>query len=209
MRGKNKPYYNIDREYENLINEIRVEKGLTLKELASLIGTSPSHLWNISQGLVSPFHEKDSYLKGVYLKGGSLKEWALHLEKVFGYDLSEIFPREICSIEANSLTDEQVAYIAHSFGDVYGDWDAYSRDTRKFNTYISVLSIMEKYLNHTQRNIITLIYFGNRNYREIGKIYGRTEGSVRQLEERVLRLIRFYYYRFKKYRSHLLTSEGG
>ena len=174
-----KPRYNVNKEYENLINEIRVEKGLTLQNLASLIKISPSHMWHISQGYHGPLNEKS----------GHLKEWVPRLEKVLGYDLSEIFPRAVCSIAANNLTDEQIALIAHG----YDSNDKIDKRLWIIETFNLVLNVIEKHLSHRERTVIRLRFFKNMTLREIGNMFELSHDRIRQIEAKGLRLIRHYY----------------
>jgi DNA-directed RNA polymerase specialized sigma subunit len=170
-----KPRYNITKEYENLINEIRVEKGLTLEKLASLIGISPSHMWGISQGYHGPLHEQ----------GGYLKKWVSRLENILGYGLSEIFPRDICSIEANNLTDEQIAIIAHGYGDqeLTDVWE------------LGVVAIViQKYLSEREKIVIISRFFEGMTLEETGNIFGVSRDRARQIEAKALRLIRKFYH---------------
>jgi len=175
-----KPRYNEDHEYENLINEIRVEQGLTLKELASKVETHPTYMWRIAQGYEGPYH----------FSSGRLKDWAIKLQQVFGYDLSEIFPREVCSIENSNLTNYQLTYIAQGYeGDYYTDVET------KFDRCARAEMVkdgIQKCLTAREQLVLDLRFNHNKTLKQIGDVIGIKNERVRQLEARSLRLLREY-----------------
>jgi transcriptional regulator with XRE-family HTH domain len=173
-----KAWYNEDREYENLINEIRVEQGLTLKDLASKIGISQGHMWHISHAYTGPYHST----------GGRLKDWAIKLQEVFGYDLSEIFPREVCSLQTSNLTNGQLAFIAHGYtGPNYGD----SKIDRLFK-YMSMRNGIRELLTPRERIILHYRYERGEEFSYISKVIGFSNQRCRQVEWRAMRVLRGY-----------------
>lgn len=172
------PRYNEDREYENLINEIRVEQGYTLKKLGSLIGVGQSHLWRISQGYEGPyFHD-----------GSRLKDWAIKLEEVFGYDLSEIFPREVCTLQTSNLTNDQLAYIAHGYlGPTYGN--------DNIDVMLKCMSMrngIRELLTPRERIILHYRYERGEEFSYIAKVIGFSKQRCRQVEWQAIMVLRGY-----------------
>lgn len=53
----------------------------------------------------------------------------------------------------------------------------------------SAKMIMEEELSEEQREAITLRFFGGLSNKEIAKVLGKTEGTVRQMQSRALRLL--------------------
>lgn len=173
-----KPRYNQNREYENLVNEIRIEMGLTLKQLGRLIGVCPSLMWFISQGYTGPFRNKK----------GKLKQWAEKLQAVFQCDLSEIFPREICNIKTSQLTNDQLCEIAHG--------RLYNQTIESPHTWLRNVFAHEaisKVLTDRQRTVLKLRYEKECCLETIGPLIGGVKKErVRQIEAKSLRLIRQY-----------------
>jgi len=101
--------YDTSKEYENRINELRVEEGYTLRDLAKQIGIKhTSTLWTITQGYIGPIDRR-----------GQVKSWALKLSEILKADLAYIWPREICEIKRGELIETQVLDFtigAYSFG---------------------------------------------------------------------------------------------
>lgn len=189
-----KPNYDENREYENLVNEIRVEQGYTLKELASLVGISGSHMWFISAGLSGPYHGRS----------GKLKEWASKLQTVFGYDLSEIFPREVCTLQTSNLTNYQLTNIAQGYeGDYYTDVET---KVDRCERAAIVMGGIHKCLTEREKKVLELRFYRNKTLQEIGDIIGLSRDRIRQLEARSLRILRGYVAKFRnesmEYMSH-------
>jgi transcriptional regulator with XRE-family HTH domain len=176
---KTKPWYNENREYENLINEIRVEQGLTLRELGSKLEMSSQNLWYVAQGYAGPYN-----------RSGKLKVWAVKLQQIFGYELSEIFPREVCSLETSNLTNDQLTYIAQGYeGDYYTDIET------KFDR-CALAALVRKGINDCltkrEKKILNLRFDENQTLDQIGKVIHLSRDRVRQLEARSLRILRGY-----------------
>ena len=173
-----KPFYNEDREYENLINEIRVEQGYTLKKLGSLIGVGQSHLWRITQGYEGPYFQN----------GSRLKDWAAKLEEVLGYHLSEIFPREVCNIQTSNLTNDQLAYMAHGYlGSTYGD-----SSIERMMKYMTMKEGIQKFITPRERVILHYRYEREKEFSYIAKVVRLSSQRCRQLEWRGIRVLRGY-----------------
>jgi len=181
------PRYNENREYENLINEIRVEQGYTLRELASLIDITQGHMWSISQGYIGP------YRGGT----GKLKEWAKKLQEVFDYHLSEIFPREVCSLQTSNLTNDQIADIAHGYNSHW--YKDNNVKTERMAWSFMVREAFENCLDERQVSVLKLRFLEDKTLKETGEIWGVQQERIRQIEAGALRLIRGYVSRTLKW----------
>ncbi len=181
-----KPWYNEDREYENLINEIRVEQGYTLRELGSKLGMSSQALWRITQGYTGPYNRST----------GKLKDWALKLQDIFGYELSEIFPREVCSIKTSNLLNCQLRRIAHGYqGEYYADLEF------KFNHYALkelVWKGVETCLTKREQKVMHMRFNEDKTLDQISKVLHVNKERVRQIEATSLRILRGYVSRTEK-----------
>jgi transcriptional regulator with XRE-family HTH domain len=172
------PRYNTNREYENLINEIRVEQGLTLKELASKIGVSPGHMWHISNAYTGPYFSTTA----------KLKDWAVKLQEVFGYELSEIFPREVCSLQTSNLTNDQLAYIAHGYlGPSYGEYDI-----DRFLKCLTMKEGIHKFLTPRERVILHYRYELDQEFSHIAELFNLSTQRCRQIEREAIHVLGGY-----------------
>lgn len=171
------PRYNENREYENLVNEIRVEQGLTLKELASKIGICQGQMWNISQGYTGPY----------WYRSGKLKDWAIKLQEIFGYHLSEIFPREVCNIQTSNLTNDQLAYIAHGYVEkTYGDSSLDRLEKHmSLREGVKLLTQREKLIMHYRHEL-------DQEFSYISKVIGIGTVRCRQIEWTCFKILRGY-----------------
>ena len=182
MRKHYYPHYDESKEYENNINAIRVEKGLTLREVAEAIGTTASHVWFISQGYTGPFATKS----------GKLKRWAKRLQEFFGYDLSEIFPREVCSLDSTYLTDDQICEMAHGHHYSYSDPESVIFETSRL---LNVFEIIAEKLTIKQRRVLYMMYILDMTRAEVAELLGVSDTLVMFTEMKSLRLIRQAYAR--------------
>ena len=89
-------HYNTDREWENYIQEVRVERGLTISELAEKAETSSSQLVQLMSGIISPLYQ-------IGRRKGLVKPWVERICVVLNVEPEHMFPREICPIEDPSL----------------------------------------------------------------------------------------------------------
>ena len=137
-------------------------------------------MWQITQGYQSPFSERSGYVKS----------WATKLEKVLGYDLTEIFPREVCSPirKGMILTNDQIISIAHSYGN--------ERNINKDDLQI-VFQAIDECLDERQKKVIELIFYEGFTYEKTGDVFSLSRERIRQIFEKSLRLIRGYYARQK------------
>jgi DNA-directed RNA polymerase specialized sigma subunit len=173
------PSYRLDREYENLVNEIRVEQGFTLASLGKELGIATNHVWQITQAYVGPTDEKS----------GKLRPWAKKMEELFGYDLSEIFPREFCNLQKrHALTDEQVAHICHG-NQPHNPYD---------EVLASVMQAMKKVLTRRERSCMLAYHFDGLTYDEIGKVHKVCGCRAGQIIAKAEMKIREYLYLSEK-----------
>jgi len=86
--------YNTSREYENSINELRIERGLSIRELADHAGVCAGTMLNLAQGMISPFYQRGSI--------NSLKPWVKEVAELLKVSVAELFPFEMCDINRKS-----------------------------------------------------------------------------------------------------------
>jgi RNA polymerase primary sigma factor len=147
------PFYNTHghKEYENNLNKLRIDYGLTLPELAQKIGINKSHVWRIAEGYEGPF-----YARTKETEKPQVKKWGKKLCELFNNcDILEIFPREGCFIGGHKeLTEYQIHFSLTNI-DNYRQ-DAYD----KLNTKILKQSIMRVIRTLTPREafVIRKIY---------------------------------------------------
>lgn len=172
---KYKPFYRLDREYENRLNEVRVEEGLSFRELAEKMGQeykAPQYLWALSQGYISPIN-----------RHGEIKPWVEYLCAVLHAEPSYIFPREICDISNQlGLVYDQAVDMIHGRK---LDEDTYLSEDLK-----SILKKTLRTLPPRYGKILVLRFYDNLTLEEIAKIFRLSKDRVRQIEARALRLLR-------------------
>lgn len=168
-----KPSYNRTREYENRVNELRVEEGYTLKTLAGQIGVTPGWLWHISQGYSTPL-----------MRGGGIKEWAKRMMKALHAELAYIFPREICEIKRGELIEMQLADALH------GDYD----DFVKYELEQNIETLLGSLPDERMKPVI-LMRLCSWTFEDIGCEFHITRERVRQIEARALRYMKHPAYR--------------
>jgi RNA polymerase sigma factor (sigma-70 family) len=180
--------YDTTKEYENNINELRVEHSLTLKQLANLIQISHNYLWKITQGYHGPINQNGK-------KFGQIKPWAKKLELIFNCELFQIFPREICDINWNKiLVKTQIASIVHSY-ETEEERKGRLLDQQR-STWIDLG--MEEVLSERERTIIKLRYLNSKSYQDIGNIYEVSRERIRQICCRSLNLLINYCFKMEK-----------
>jgi len=173
MNRRKQPHYNTKREYENLINEIRLEKGLTIFKLAQKAGIIAAEVQKLAQGLISPI---DCY--------GALKPWVSKLCEALESDPYDVFPREVCYLTKHGITPDQFIdmwYPEYPF--LNEEYIITAEQATTIDTILSTLPQREK-------NIILDRFYHDKTLQGIGNKLGITRERVRLLESNALRDIR-------------------
>jgi len=167
--------YNTKREYENKINEFRVQDGISLQQLADTIGSTVGTVQNAANAMISPRK-----------RNGETKRWAKELLRVFNCKFSELFPFEQCEIRRDELTDDQKAEITTSTF-TYKSNDMI--ELRLLRSYI--VKVIKTLKDKKERKVIVLRFFKDWSYTEISEHMGYS-GPTRicQIEARALRKLR-------------------
>lgn len=175
----NIPHYDETKEYENKINEIRVEMGISLDKLCKVIGINKQQLWKITQGYEGPMYERG-------YERGSLKPWARKLVHALGYSIEKIFPREFCDITLKKpLLDCQIVPIVHSYG---------NQIPENISDIVSELfEIMTTVLSERDIEILDYHLYHDLTNQDIGDIFSISRERVRQIIKRSLNKVRKKY----------------
>jgi len=173
------PRYNRSREYENSINELRIEKGFTIREIADSTGGNPSMIQKLSQGMLSPTYERTS---------GEIKPWVGDVAALLGVSVYDMFPFEFCSI--NRGTHEFYGFQDPARGTDRGT----PEDVFLQKELGARVRVLLSSLTPRQEAVIRL-RFGfsgeaEHTQREVGDALEITGESARQIEVRALRKLR-------------------
>jgi transcriptional regulator with XRE-family HTH domain len=187
--GKGVPSLRANFEYDNLIAEIRVEKGLSQKKLAEEIGVAYATIANIENGIISPF----IYSKKI---GYSVKPWINKLSEILECDLADLFPRDICDIEKSNYTDEQIIDLFHNGS--------------KNNNLAGIDVVINRLfatLTPREVKILKEIFWEGRSLRDIGESEKVSAEMIRHVVSKALRKLR-HPSRSKYLRRYLDISNG-
>lgn len=94
------------REKEGNINDFRIAKGLTFKELGALVGMNPSQITDLNSG-------KETPLRTCGKNKGMVKDKVLQLCKVLDATPEELFPRYFCTIKRNELSPDDLIGLTY------------------------------------------------------------------------------------------------
>jgi len=89
--------YNTDREWENYIQEMRIDRGMSFRELAERSGINMTQVCQLANGMTSPIYQVKNSATG--FKKGEIKPWVIRLCIVLNVQPEIMFPREICPLE--------------------------------------------------------------------------------------------------------------
>ena len=175
------PRYNIKREFENRLAEIRVEEGYTAKMLSDASGVSIASVYLLQTGMTAPFYES-----GIFY--GKIKPWVQKICDVLKTDLTYMFPREICEIAKSGLTEGQTIDI------LMGKTDGPEKRLLK-NELKDMLDRLLATITEREEYVIRSYYFDGMTYDEIARIMipnPVTRERVRQIILRGLRKLRHH-----------------
>jgi transcriptional regulator with XRE-family HTH domain len=179
---------------ENNLLEFRLEAGLTVHELCNKAGVNATAYVNFVTGKCSPIYQ-------ISRRKGQIKDAVIAFADVLGVTPSELFPREICTIDpeekqkridfllskhANCEINEALIG-AFSMRHSQGCWE--ERVFSK-NLYDRVKKIIDNKLPQIQKDIIYLRFFHDCTLRQIGSNMGACGEKVRQIEAKALRYLR-------------------
>ncbi len=189
-----------NREYENLINEYRIEDGYTLKELAESCGASIPFIQKLSQGMASPFTKEGKVLECVEI-----------LCILFNVSFAKLFPFEMCEIrrdeETNYLTQDQMENIL--IGKYTSDTNNY-HGMQELRTLVrGILPKLDIGTDNIKRNrdiFIRYFWSNGSTYKGIGNDFGLTGTSIMFIINRGLRLFR-HHTRSSKLREYTQREE--
>lgn len=160
-------------EHENKIAEIRVEEGVTLKELGEIAGIGPGSIQGLQQGYSAPFYQS-----------GQLKPWVEKMCRFFKTTPAYIFPREICEIAKNEFSDEQLTHF------MVGKHSRAGYDPDLWQLRERLFQVINSLPTGRLRLVILLRFFKEMTLTEIGEILKVSQTRVQQLEAKALRMFR-------------------
>lgn len=175
------PRYNTLREYENLINELRVEDGYTIKDLSKLCNCNKSAMQGLSQGIISP----------TYVYSGKTKPFVKKLCMLFNVKFAQLFPFEMCFIkEEEYLTDWQMYFF------LTGDYTKKISNCNDVSFYdlCALKKLLHKAIasldDDRQQQILKFRFWDGYTLDQVANIMHVTRERIRQIEAKALRLLR-------------------
>jgi len=175
------PYVNNKKEQESPIGQYRVSTGYTIKELCEQADTKVAYYSALQNGTTSPM-----YLIGK--KIGELKPWVKSILHVLGISPEEAFPRYICRIGSNDLTNEQILDMSTGWDIKYSPDKLY--DDKELKTIINEAL---NTLTDIEKDVICKrfgIGYEEESLDNIAIFYGVSRERVRQIEFKALRKLR-------------------
>lgn len=164
------PHYLSDREYESTLHEIRVSKGLTIKELANLAGVSKNAISSLANGMLSPVFEK----RGLE---GQVRTAAHKIAKALGVCLEDLFPRYFCRLGEGELTEDQ--YPGLMIAAPPDGFESFERH--------EIVEHLFRRLNWREEFVVQARFFEDLTLNETGKRLGVRQERVRQVEAKAIR----------------------
>lgn len=180
--------YNENREYENLVNEIRIEHNVTFRELGERCGCSTSFWWAVSQGYWGPLYAKGKFI-------GSPKPWATKFCKEFNVELGDVWPREVCSLNKSVLPDDIAAeFLIGEYSKKMAEGYPISADAINIRYLLSISDLVDTSAEKIDRIIILRRMYGD-TLEELANQLNVTRERIRQRETRQLRRIRSFLHK--------------
>ncbi len=157
-----------NREFENKINEVRMEMGYTIKKLAEKCGCSPSSILSLCQGTTGPLDPRK----------GQLKKWVVKLCKTLKAKPAYLFPSDICDIARTELLPVQIIDIVHGYNKE--DKQHFSKDLRD-----ALATLTER-----EQKIMKKRYLEGYTLEKIAGEEGVTRERINQIKFKALRKLR-------------------
>ena len=179
VEKRRRPWYNQRREWENELAKIRTEENLTIKELCEKAKIPQSLFSGLQSGMISPL-----YLSGH--REGKVKPWASKILKVLECTFEDVFPRYVCDIAKNELSDDQVLDITMSELSMNGDLFQCLCKKRLFDKLRWVVG----FLLPRESEVIRCRFWHGWSLDEVATWMKISGERVRQLETRALRKMR-------------------
>ena len=168
------PRYNKDIEYENKLAEVRVEEGYTIRELAAAAKTHITAITKLQSGYIA-----------ITYHSGKVKPWVERIAKILNTKLSYLFPREMCDVERGLLhIDQESDFLTGEYTKRHANGAYEILDAT--NALYNVLTTIRA----REALFLTLYYWMDFTYDEIGNADGVTREMVRQIVAKGLRKLR-------------------
>ena len=157
--------YNI--EAENRLREFRVDANISQVDLGKVCGIYAVAIYSLENGLTKIAHYRT----------GDIKPWIIKCCDFLGRDIGEVFPREICDIRKNDLTDVQILEITMG------------QELEEASNDFDICSFLEK-LQTREHLVLLMRCFESKTLEEVGDYFNITRERVRQIEARALRKLK-------------------
>ena len=100
-------WYNTNREWENYIQEIRVDRGMTVQMLADDSDIYTSQVNQLMNGMTSPIYQVNAK-RG---NKGEIKPWVEKICMILKVKPENMFPREVCPLEDPSTKGLHISQL--------------------------------------------------------------------------------------------------
>lgn len=166
-----------NRERECLINDYRVDIGITFKSLCKKANTDPNTVYDLIYGVASPIN----------LTTSRIREPVVRLMKALNASFEDLFPRYSCSLKSGELLPLQKFYLLHA--DINTDQHKLLEEKELFGI---VYKILKKNIVGYERSYIVLVkrFIENMTLEEISYDLNISRERVRQIETKAIRAIR-------------------
>lgn len=101
MVTENQQRYKSDTIFDNKLKKYRIEKNISITELAKLSGTTRSFITELELGKISPFDQKGNLKNPIYI-----------ISDILQCEISDIFDRDYCKIREESVFNNYVIQIS-------------------------------------------------------------------------------------------------
>jgi RNA polymerase sigma factor (sigma-70 family) len=176
--SRHTPRYRQNREYETKLAKIRVEENFTIKRISEEAGIVPSTYSGLQNGMISP------------LGGHGVKPWVTRVLKVLGCTFSEAFPRYVCDLARDELTEDQISDIVISAESLNGNPENAYIKAEKFMKLRHKTNKALAWLSPREEKVIRMRFFDDDTLEETACAFGVTRERIRQIEAKALRKLR-------------------
>lgn len=174
------PFTQKNKEYESRIHEFRILRDLTVVALAKAAGTGYGDVADLASGITPPIYS-------IGTQTGTWKPQALRICKALRAEPEDVFPRYVCSIKPDYLSQEQLASLSISEFSI--------NSCLPYNDAIEQAKEIYQGMSHLSRQSLKVIicrYILGMTLDATGKFFGVTKERIRQIEYRSIRkLIHF------------------
>ena len=160
-------------ERDNHLNNVRISRGYTQKELAKAVGISQGTIAMLCSSIIGPLYQTGP-------RKYEVKPWVEKIAETLHVSVADLFPRDICDIARGFYTQYQIRDLLHSNR---------FNGNRKEELTIALNKVLST-LTPRERDILRLRYLEEMSLQEIGAWCSVGKERIRQVEARALRKLR-------------------